>query len=85
MRDEFDARLWNDNHAEFAAGLDRAASQLAHSFRRSTMTGLRSRLTAALGAIAISSVFVLGTIGPIDAGAAPALVDASTAPAALRA
>jgi hypothetical protein len=77
MRDEYDARFWNDHHRAFVATVSGWAQRHEdrQAFRRKTMTHIhdfRLHLLAALAAISVSSLTILGTIGPIDT-AAPAV------------
>lgn len=63
MRDEFDARFWNDHHQDFGDAVDEAAGKLRRAFR----FRLPANLLAAVAAVAISSVTVLSAIGPVQA------------------
>ncbi|MBC2778454.1 hypothetical protein [Parasphingopyxis marina] len=74
MRDEFDARLWADHHSVFTRSVTDAIRRLKnnHMFRSTTMTQLpniRLQFLAALAALSVSGLTILGTIGPIDTAA----------------
>lgn len=85
MRDEYDARIWNDHHQAYAASLARESEKTndSQTFRSKPMNhyfDFRVQILSILAAISLSSLAVLGTVGPIDA-ATP--VDAQTADAGI--